>query len=171
MKFTKDDLYLMRNGMKTQVRLPVKAGEACLVLDDTHGCYYSWNKLPKGEIDTVVISGLPGAAHCDVRRKWSVGKTYAVQTDPGKRAIPGRIRITDIRRERACDISDKDVPAEGLRWDFDRGRWVYGDTVLERRDAYPAQNIAAFLFLWRSTHKKAKNEDLCGVLTFDVVGK
>jgi hypothetical protein len=47
------------------------------------------------------------------RLRWQVGKTYAVQPGRGKHSL-GRIRITEIRRERLQDISVEDVEAEGV---------------------------------------------------------
>ncbi len=115
-----------------------------------------------------------------VRAKWRVGHTYAVNPPPPKGSKArmgrqvGRILLKEIRCERVCDISDKDVPAEGLRWNFERGRWMYGDTVLEKRCPgiyleYPASNVAAYLFLWRSLYKKSDCTELCWALTFERV--
>jgi len=140
MIFLPDSVALILSGAKTQTRRPTKEGDS----------------IYRGRI------GRGG------RLLWEVGRTYAVCPGRGKRAVC-RIRITEIRCRRVCDISDKDVPAEGLRWDFKRGRWVYGKTVLENRAWYPNQNIAAYLWLWRSMYPKSDCEELCWALTFELV--
>ena len=49
----------------------------------------------------------------ETRVQWEIGRTYAVQPGRGKPAV-ARIRITNIRQERLCDITAADARAEGF---------------------------------------------------------
>jgi len=60
--------------------------------------------------------------------KWRVGQDYAICVKRGGVAV-ARFRITEIRNERFCDISNVDVTAEGFASReefFERLRLLYG---------------------------------------------
>lgn len=61
---------------------------------------------------------------CRGRIKWQVGRTYAIQTGRGIKAI-GRFELLAIRREPLRDISEQDIIAEGVEFWPDNPRW-YG---------------------------------------------
>lgn len=102
------------------------------------------------------------------RIKWEVGRTYAVCPGRGVKQV-ARIRLTGIRCERVCDITDADVLAEGLRWDGRRERWVYGTRILEDEDSFPTGSAAAYLHLWESIYPKSDCTELVWVLEFEVM--
>lgn len=163
MIFKSDSVALILEKKKTQTRRPVNLESDSYFFVDKRQAH---ERLAMGicaPVGTIWVKR-------NGRLMYLKGRTYAVCPGRGKRAVC-RIRITGIRCERVCDISDKDVPAEGLRWDFKKGRWVYGKTVLENRLAYPAQNIAAYMFLWRSMYPKSDSSELVWVLTFELVGE
>ena len=76
--------------------------------------------------------------------RWVVGKTYAVQPARTQRAV-GRIRITDVRRERLGDITPSDARAEGF------------DTIDE------------FVQTWTRLHGRFDPEVIVWVVTFEPV--
>jgi len=114
-------------GTKTQTRRLVKPGELFKIDDPP---YNPWPFSP-----TVLK---------DWRLKWRVGKTYAVQPGRGKKAV-GRIRITEIRRERLQDISTQDIFAEGIGIEWDG--MFYPITT-------PDVAIEQFVRLWDGIHVK-----------------
>jgi len=73
------------------------------------------------------------------RRKWQVGRTYAIQPGRGKKAL-GRFLLTDIHKERLQEITIEDAVAEGCLY----------DTV---GSFYHPDPIATFAFLWDTIHK------------------
>jgi hypothetical protein len=75
---------------KTQTRRIVKPGETLWCRND----------------------GADYVADGNGRKKWQVGRTYAVQPGRGKSAV-GRIKLTAIRKERVQDITEADAIAEG----------------------------------------------------------
>lgn len=85
----------IREGQKTQTRRPVKSNERLLV--GYQGRHF-------------VDMALDGKD----RRKWCVGKTYAIQPGRGKKAV-GRILITKIREEDVRRICWNDALAEGFK--------------------------------------------------------
>ena len=103
--------------------------------------------------------------------KWQVGRTYAVQPGRGKKAV-GRIRITEIRRERVQDISEEDAIAEGIYRHSDPCAWTYTYQGKEGLHFF-GRAVWAFADLWDGIHKKpdtrwADNPETWA-LTFEVV--
>ena len=124
-------------GRKSQTRRLVKEDDHA---DNSHG-----RNVPDDvwgdQIDTVYDK--------NGRVRWQVGKTYAVQPGRGKKAV-GRIRITEIRRERLQDITPQDCLAEGIElipneWGTPWYKSVEGEWKTAR---------GAFADLWNSIHKK-----------------
>ena len=103
MIFTPENAALVMNGRKTQIRMPLQGEDWWWLFD------YTEDGVPKSDIRAVFRCSGRGSRY---RPLYEVGKTYAVQPGRGKPAI-GRIRITQIRRERLADINLNDVPAEG----------------------------------------------------------
>lgn len=133
------------SGRKTQTRRIVKPGD----FYDGHDEYvnengitvvqfpgvYRWNKNNDGGSRTV----------------YAVGQTYAAQPGRGKASV-ARIRVLDIRRGDARQISDEDVVAEGFKdrneflhtwvgmhdksaaWEFDWGQVDYWINTGKRRE-------------------------------------
>jgi hypothetical protein len=95
------------------------------------------------------------------RKKWQVGKTYAVQPGRGKPGI-GRIRITAILEERVQDITREDAVAEGC------AAWPPSEDL----NGLIIGPVGDFMALWNSIHSGpthwAANPDLW-VLEFERV--
>jgi hypothetical protein len=117
MNFTPDMLELVLSGKKTQTRRPVKDGERCQFAgyfdfgDERGGVRAGWGLFDRNG-----------------RLKWSTLKTLAACPGRGKKAV-ARIRILDIQKERAIDISEDDARAEGFNSPeefFDKLRSLYG---------------------------------------------
>lgn len=120
-------------GRKTQTRRIVKPGEACR---DGMSVAKTWSN--------VVLGTTGHRAWEPYYLKWQVGRTYAVQPGRGKKAV-GRIRITEIRRERLQEISLEDVLAEGV------GIRINGELYpITVRDVAHEE----FARLWGSIHTK-----------------
>ena len=140
MQFTRENAEMVMAGRKTQTRRPVKAWWTVNDRD--------WHQLPgygqRGSLDAVIdctVSIFPTEKH---RIKWQVGKDYAVQPGRGKHAI-GRMCITNIRQERAGDISEADAIAEG----FD--------------------GVQGFIDIWTALYGKWTPEQAVWVLDFELV--
>ena len=98
------------DGTKSQTRRPVKEHEEANRWDSETDV-----------INEVLIVDPNKSYPGNLRSKWLLGRTYAVQPGRGKKAV-GRIRITKIRRERLQDITGNDVRAEGCgtwEWPFE----------------------------------------------------
>ena len=165
------------NGTKTQTRRLVKPNE---LASGSRGGGQHW--IHAVWIDTKGVHDRRFEQHgfirCSLvvleslyRLKWAVGKgffadkTYAVQPGRGKKAV-GRIRITEIRRERVQDISEEDAQREG--WDMSNmnSHSRYDPVTMTKA-------IEWFHGLWDSIHKKpgtrwTDNPEVW-VLTFEVV--
>ena len=133
--------------LKTQTRRPVKPDEELLYQTKSG---FTWWDEDREQLATVATVYPPRIVGPDLRIKWQVGRTYAVQPGRGKKAV-GRIRITKIRRERLGDISAEDIFAEGVGiYNLTDGRW-YPITVLEvAREEYAK--------LWDSIYGKGAFE-------------
>lgn len=136
--FAPDMLALVLSGKKTQTRRKVSAK------DTIEAEYLDYHSTPIGGSDngvSVVTSYYTrthshyvnrakcGLVHHNNRTHWRVGNTYAVQPGRGKKSV-GRIRLTTIRLERFCDISQADAIAEGFTDPagfFAKIRELYGD--------------------------------------------
>jgi hypothetical protein len=107
-------------GKKTQTRRVVKPGE----VDDKTLCYdsYEWPDLRgRVRLPDKISAIYTGVSQGNLRLKWQVGRTYAIQPGRGQKQV-GRIRLTAIRQERVQDISEADVIAEGVElrsWGYD----------------------------------------------------
>lgn len=99
--FSPDMLELVLSGKKTQTRR--RASDNTVGLANQPNCLVG---APPDPIDYV----LDFVAN---RTKYRVGNTYAVQPGRGKKGV-GRVRLTAIRLERFCDISQADAEAEGF---------------------------------------------------------
>ena len=98
----------------------------------------------KGEYTPLIIGDEIVAVFDDnQRKKWQIGKTYAVQPGHGKHAI-GRIGITKIRREHLQEIAYEDAIAEGIRKLYRCPQWL------------PGEVYKSFCELWDSIHPKGK---------------
>jgi hypothetical protein len=131
---------LVLDGTKTQTRRVVKDSEFEQYF---HSGMFG---VPKYNDDWIVRVKNP-------RLKWEVGKYYAVVPKRGKPGI-GRIRLTEIRRERLQDITEEDAKAEGCEWDYFTAREDYR-------------------LLWESINKRKgtrwEDNPEVWVLTFEVV--
>lgn len=108
-------------GQKTQTRRLVKDGDVAL-----RGRY--------NRIEAVIING---------RKKWWVGKTYAVQPGRGEQQI-ARIRLLAINRQKVSQISQTDAQAEGF------------------------SNKQEFLLTWAHIHGDEKFDVYVWVLKFEL---
>jgi hypothetical protein len=111
MNFTRDMLEKVLDGTKTQTRRPRKDRES--------GWWCDW------PAEILMVKDTNG------RAKWIKYQTYAVCPGRGKKAV-ARIEITDIRCERACDITLEDAWAEGFENReefFGKLRSLYGAKV------------------------------------------
>lgn len=147
------------DGMKTQTRRLVKANELASGSRPSRWIHAVWIDI-KGVHDRrheqhgfikcslVVLESL-------YRLKWAVArgyfadKTYAIQPGRGKKAV-GRIRVTEIRRERVQDISLADCLSEGVilisnEWGTPWYKSIGGEWKTARE---------AFAELWNSIHEK-----------------
>jgi hypothetical protein len=93
-----DQITGQKQPRKTQTRRLVK---------ETHFLVTNWDDA--GNSAVLEITG-----YGKYRAKWAVGKTYAVQSGRGKKAIGRTPPIQSIRRERLGDISGEDCLAEGI---------------------------------------------------------
>lgn len=109
-------------GQKTQTRRLMKEGDVA-VQDDL-------NQIQ--------------AVHGHGREKWRVGKTYAVQTGRGHKAIAS-IRLKAIDAQKASDISKQEAMKEGY------------------------QTREEFLESWKMIHGEANLAAQVWVLTFELV--
>jgi len=97
-------------GEKTQMRLPVKPNET---YSEVMGIVYKGNRI-----------------------KFQTGNTYSLQMRLGWETV-NKIRITDIRSERACDITEQNAIAEGAKdkagflknWEISHGYRALGAMV------------------------------------------
>lgn len=153
-------------GHKTQTRRGCKPNEESAIYFDYDGAY----------IEIVVTETLiPGTTGTSRRRKWQVGRTYAVVPGRGKPTVwwaetesgqrlwtnipqvmtetgwqPLRIRITAIRREPLQSITEADARAEGV------------------------ESVAEYRELWERINGKTKGADWesnpdVWVLSFELV--
>lgn len=100
MMFKEDLCRLIIEGRKTQTRRSVKPGDVAFNA--------LWSKVPS-HVHVRVYAVCDGA-----RKRWEVGKTYAVQPGRGKPGI-AHIRLTAIRYcDHARAISHQDAVAEGF---------------------------------------------------------
>jgi hypothetical protein len=86
-----------------------------------------------GQIVSVARWNAQGSA---LRIIWEVGRTYAVRSSRGKKAV-ARIKITRIRQQHLQEISIEDAEAEGL---------YCGDQQYA--------NVSNFIVLWQQIHTK-----------------
>lgn len=122
------------NGAKTQTRRLIKP---------TDEYYGSGRPKPHG-IPIVCVFNRES-----LRRKYVVGKTYAIQPGRGKKAV-GRFKLLAIHREWLQDISLEDTLAEGIFQvpeapDF----WKYSGSIW-----WFVSPREAFFVLWDSIYKK-----------------
>jgi hypothetical protein len=128
------------SGRKTQTRRLVSENHT----DDKTLAYdaMEWPDLrciiPPKKISAVFSGVYTG----DLRIKWAVGRTYAVQPGRGKKQI-ARIRLTGIRQEYVQDITEADAIAEGIELPVNvqaagtlAGAIQFGFDIGLRRDAY-----------------------------------
>lgn len=155
------------DGQKGQTRRLVKPNETARILDRIGrkiiGVWVAqYDRPPPPEIfgSTQILQQL-------YRRKWIVGRTYAIQPGRGKEAV-GRFLLTGIRRERLQDISGEDAQAEGVvlktRRDGMAG-WVSPACpgILDIRTRY------AFKRLWDNIHPRRERwADNCEVWVLEL---
>ena len=146
------------DGTKTQTRRLVKPGEECRDRITVSKYWISRFKFMPSE-------GADLLSWTYMNPKWQAGRIYAVQPGRGQKAV-GRIRITEIRRERLQDISEEDAQREG--WDMSNL------DLLSRYDPVTMTKATEwFCALWDSIHKKpgtrwTDNPEVW-VLTFEIV--
>ncbi len=130
------------NRTKTQTRRPVKSGD-----------------FLQGPIKLSKYSYSGEYVIRNNRTRFEVRKTYAVQPGRGKKSI-GRIKIKKISREYIQGISDSDLLAEGIEFDY-----VGSDQLEVRR--------RSFINLWDSLYAKTEyrwdNNPVVWVLEFELV--
>ena len=139
------------DGTKSQTRRPVKEHEEANRWDSETDV-----------INEVLIVDPNKSYPGNLRSKWVLGRTYAVQPSRGKKAV-GRIRITKIRRERLQDISDEDCKAEGAPatvgygMDYIPGRQTLSDDRYFTEEQRLSGYRGAFASLWDSIYPKEHN--------------
>lgn len=128
------------DGRKRQTRRLVKPYETARILTrigrEILGVWVAqYDRPPPPEIfgSTQILEQL-------YRRKWIVGRTYAIQPGRGKNAV-GRFLLLAIRKEQLWGISELDAVAEGCIADSP-GRW------------FPATARDKFESLWDRIHAK-----------------
>jgi hypothetical protein len=119
MLFKPEMIEAIKKGRKTQTRRIQKPNE-----------YMVWRRFG----DCVLADG---------RRKWQVGRTYAICPGRGQKSV-GRILITDIRREPLRSILSEEALQEGVVIDV-----TY---ALRGGDEFAA--LVAFRKLWNSINRK-----------------
>ena len=133
MNFTPDMLTLVLNGTKTQTRRLADRFEDYNRLTQLNGKLSVVQRRWLGLAITASAAGY-GDVYDDFsewRLKWQVGRTYTVAPGRGKAGV-ARMRLLDIRKEPAIDISEEDARAEGFdsREAFwDKLRSLYGADV------------------------------------------
>jgi hypothetical protein len=117
MLFTPENAKKVMAGQKTQTRRPCQDGDKGISLE---------------------INGLYFAVENNLRKKWQVGKTYAIQPGRGKLSI-GRVLLKSIKRERVNEISADDAFYEGVR-------------MPTLPNETPGKFVSAFRDLWDSIY-------------------
>ena len=146
---TQDAIDKILRGEKTQSRRLRKSTEQ-VVCDE------------QGNVIGVKVNG---------RWKWRVGQTRAIQPGRGKPSV-ARIRITDIRREDARDISWQDALAEGYANEVDF--WMVWTSMHDKeyvRGLTEENRYASFVeSVWVMGLKQRPAERYqCWALTFELV--
>ena len=137
MNFTPEMLAKVLDGSKTQTRRRADNHEIVNRLVTANGTKRVETRRFIG-LKVAIVGGYNDVGYGDVhedysewRAKWQTGRIYAVAPGRGKKSV-AKIRLLDIRMERACDISDADARAEGFSDPsgfFAKWRSLYGDDV------------------------------------------
>ena len=105
--FSPDMLELVLSGKKTQTRRKWLASDTLLHNRD----WLRLDNCPNPFINAEWVKRRD--KYQRYKSHWRVGDTYAIQPGRGKKSV-GRVRLTAIRLERFCDISQADAVAEGF---------------------------------------------------------
>jgi hypothetical protein len=103
MIFSEKSVEGLLSGRKTQTRRLVKEHDFQRK-DDGSVC----NEFREGNFEIVNKELIPL-----FKRKWSIGKDYAVQLGRGRKGLSFRVKIVGIRKEKLLDICERDLRLEG----------------------------------------------------------
>lgn len=130
MQFKPQLMALIREGIKTQTRRPVKDGD--ILETDLYEGFF--NEAPFHHV-AVTNNG---------RIRWQVCSGYAIQPGRGAKGV-GFIYITDIRQERLGDITQTDALAEGFA--SREAFFAYWDSLHGRLDLNQSVWVLSFQFV------------------------